>query len=84
MQSINSSFDKPCVFEINLYALLMYMYVKTSSLIKPIAFDISIRTINNITIGKQIHSIIFLNVIFFEKYNLVQVSKNTSTKTIKV
>lgn len=39
---------------------------------------------NEITIGKQIHSKICLNVIFFEKYNLVQVSKNTSTKTIKV
>lgn len=68
----------------NLYALLMYIKFKINSLIKPIVFVISIRTNNNITIGKQIHSIIFLNVIFFEKYNLVQVSKNTSTKTIKV
>ena len=64
MQSINSSFDKPCVFEMNTYALLMYMYIKTSSLIKPIVFVIGTRTINIITIGKQIHSIIFLNVIF--------------------
>ena len=84
MQSINSSFDKPCVFEMNTYALLMYMYIKTSSLIKPIVFVIGTRTINIITIGKQIHSKICLNVIFFEKYNLVQVSKNTSTKTIKM
>ena len=84
MQSINSSLFKPCVFKINLYALLTYMYIKTSSLIKPIVFVIGTRTINIITIGKQIHSKICLNVIFFEKYNLVQVSKNTSTKTIKV
>ena len=84
MQSINSSFDKPCVLKINLYALLTYMYIKTSFLM----FSQNIIKIdkmsNPITIGKQIHSKICLNVIFFEKYNLVQVSKNTSTKTIKM
>lgn len=84
MQSINSSFDKPCVFEINLYALLTYMYIKISFLM----FSQNIIKIdkmsNEITTGKQIHSKICLNDIFFEKYNLVQVSKNTSTKTIKM
>ena len=84
MYSSISSFDQPCVFKINTYALLMYMSFKINSLIKPIVFVIGTRTINNITIGKQIHSKICLNVIFFEKYNLVQVSINTSTKTIKM
>ena len=84
MQSINSSLFKPCVFKINLYALLTYMYIKTSFLTYSKNIIKKDKMSNEITIGKQIHSKICLNVIFFEKYNLVQVSINTSTKTIKM
>ena len=84
MQSINSSLFKPCVLKINLYALLTYMYIKTSFLTYSKNIIKKDKMSNEITIGKQMHSKICLNVIFFEKYNLVQVSRNTSTKTIKM
>ena len=84
MYSSISSFDKPCVLKINLYALLTYMYIKTSFLTYSKNIIKKDKMSNEITIGKQMHSKICLNVIFFEKYNLVQVSRNTSTKTIKM